>query len=134
VDIFLCYLIDILLVSGYTSSVVAGLWPSLVKSLVLLNTAGQVVPNYKQLAYRKPREKSAIAKGGAEVLLVYLRYLSNRLLKRCYPSRTARVDAWLRAEVMRPVSSDRKTIHFVDLLLESTSYFSAQLFRDNCAN
>ncbi len=53
VDIFLCYLIDILLVSGYTSSVVAGLWPSLVKSLVLLNTAGQVVPNYKQLAYRK---------------------------------------------------------------------------------
>ncbi len=52
-DIFLCNLIDILLVSGYTSSVVAGLWPSLVKSLVLLNTAGQVVPNYKQLVYRK---------------------------------------------------------------------------------
>ncbi|XP_024379192.1 uncharacterized protein [Physcomitrium patens] len=89
-------------IGGYTTCVVAGLWPSIVRSLVLLNSAGQVVPNYTSLQYRKPREKSLIAKRGAHVLLIYLRHLSNRLLKRCYPNRTARVDAWLQSEVMRP--------------------------------
>jgi pimeloyl-ACP methyl ester carboxylesterase len=89
-------------IGGYTTCVVAGLWPSLVRSLVLLNSAGQVVPNYTSLQYRKPREKSIIAKRGAQILLVYLRHLSNRLLQRCYPNRTTRVDAWLQSEVMRP--------------------------------
>lgn len=39
--------------SGFTTTVVAGLWPSLVTSLVLLNTAGKVVPDYKGLTYQK---------------------------------------------------------------------------------
>lgn len=39
--------------AGFTTTVVAGLWPSLVKSLVLLNTAGKVVPDYKNLTYNK---------------------------------------------------------------------------------
>jgi pimeloyl-ACP methyl ester carboxylesterase len=32
--------------TGYISSIVAGVWPSLAKSLVLINTAGTVVPSY----------------------------------------------------------------------------------------
>lgn len=39
--------------AGFTTTVVAGLWPSLVTSLVLLNTAGKVVPDYKGLTYQK---------------------------------------------------------------------------------
>lgn len=39
--------------AGYTTCVVAGLWPTLVKSLVLLNTAGQVTPDYTSLTYKK---------------------------------------------------------------------------------
>ncbi|KAG0610929.1 hypothetical protein M758_7G102300 [Ceratodon purpureus] len=89
-------------IGGYVTCVVAGLWPRIVRSLVLLNSAGQVIPNYTSLQYRKPREKSFIAKRGAHILLVYLRHLSNRLLKQCYPNRTTRVDVWLQSEVMRP--------------------------------
>lgn len=45
--------VTLLLDAGFTTTVVAGLWPSLVTSLVLLNTAGKVVPDYKALTYQK---------------------------------------------------------------------------------
>jgi pimeloyl-ACP methyl ester carboxylesterase len=40
-------------IGGYMTTVVAGLWPSLVTGLVLLNTAGRVIPDYKALTYNK---------------------------------------------------------------------------------
>ncbi|CAM6084786.1 unnamed protein product [Calypogeia fissa] len=88
-------------IGGYTSSVVAGLWPSLVNALVLLNSAGQVVPDYKSLKYNKPREKSPVAYLGSRLLLAYLQNLSNGMLTKCYPSNPSRADRWLQDEVMR---------------------------------
>jgi pimeloyl-ACP methyl ester carboxylesterase len=40
-------------IGGFTTTIVAGLWPSLVSSLILLNTAGKVIPDYKGLTYNK---------------------------------------------------------------------------------
>lgn len=34
---------------GYFAALVAGLWPSLVKSVVLINTAGSVIPGYSSV-------------------------------------------------------------------------------------
>lgn len=38
---------------GYFISIVGGLWPSLVKSIVLMNTAGDVIPGYSSLLFFK---------------------------------------------------------------------------------
>lgn len=40
-------------IGGFTTTIVSGLWPSLVSSLILLNTAGKVIPDYKGLTYNK---------------------------------------------------------------------------------
>lgn len=34
---------------GYFVALVAGLWPALVKSVVLINTAGSVIPGYSSV-------------------------------------------------------------------------------------
>ncbi|KAL2609295.1 hypothetical protein R1flu_027868 [Riccia fluitans] len=88
-------------IGGYTVSVIAGLWPALVKSLVLFNSAGRVIPDYNSLQYRKPKEKSYVAYAGARVLLTYLQNLSNGMLTKCYPTNPGRADEWLQTEVMR---------------------------------
>ncbi|BBN19275.1 hypothetical protein MPTK1_8g09280 [Marchantia polymorpha subsp. ruderalis] len=88
-------------IGGYTASVVAGLWPSLVQSLVLFNSAGRVVPDYQSLEYRKPKEKSYVAYIGSRLLLAYLQNLSNGMLTKCYPTNPGRADNWLQNEVMR---------------------------------
>jgi hypothetical protein len=44
--------------AGYMTTTVAGLWPSLVTGLVLLNTAGRVIPDYKALTYNKVSKSS----------------------------------------------------------------------------
>ncbi|CAM6095775.1 unnamed protein product [Calypogeia fissa] len=88
-------------IGGYTSSVVAGLWPSLVNAVVLLNSAGRVIPDYNSLKYNKPRDKSSVAYVGSRLLLAYLQNLSNGMLTKCYPSNPSRADIWLQDEVMR---------------------------------
>ncbi|XP_024370701.1 uncharacterized protein [Physcomitrium patens] len=88
-------------IGGFTTTVVAGLWPSLVSSLVLLNTAGKVIPDYKGLTYQKPGESSPIAKPLSKLLLFYLQSSSDKLLTRCYPKQPSRVDKWLLEEVKR---------------------------------
>ena len=42
--------------SGYICAIAAGLWPSLAKSLVLLNSAGSVVPNYSFVPLSEVRQ------------------------------------------------------------------------------
>ena len=36
---------------GYMVSMVSGIWPQIVKSLILLNTAGVIVPDYSSSSY-----------------------------------------------------------------------------------
>ncbi|KAG0628795.1 hypothetical protein M758_1G053600 [Ceratodon purpureus] len=88
-------------IGGFTTTIVSGLWPSLVSSLVLLNTAGKVIPDYKGLTYKKPRESSPIANPVSKLLLFYLQTSSDKLLTRCYPKQPSRVDKWLLNEVKR---------------------------------
>lgn len=40
-------------ISGYIVAIIARLWPSLVKSIVLINSAGSVIPEYSFLPYNK---------------------------------------------------------------------------------
>ena len=41
------------ILSGYFAAIVGGLWPSMTKSLILINTAGYVIPGYSSLLFCK---------------------------------------------------------------------------------
>ncbi|PWA40233.1 DNA photolyase, N-terminal [Artemisia annua] len=84
---------------GYFVSIVAGLWPDLVKSVVLLNSAGHYVPGYSSVPPSKERKTSGIAWLGARGLLFYLRLSLRNLVKRCYPTITERADEGLLNEM-----------------------------------
>ncbi|KAJ6849334.1 uncharacterized protein M6B38_270095 [Iris pallida] len=90
-------------IGGYFSASVAGLWPSLAKSLVLINTAGSVVPDYSRLPLVEARKTSGtgIAWLGSRLLLLYLRLRAGNILKNCYPNNTRRADDWLINEIVR---------------------------------
>lgn len=86
---------------GYVASFVAQASPSLVKSLVLSNPAGKVVPNYLSVAYLKPNPNSTVSLLGSRFLLFYLRIMAGRLLKKYYPTNPERADEWLVGEISR---------------------------------
>ncbi|XP_057849899.2 uncharacterized protein LOC131060609 isoform X1 [Cryptomeria japonica] len=86
---------------GYIASLVAQLCPSLVKSLVLSNPAGKVVPNYSSVTYLKPNPNSTVSQLGSRFLLFYLRIMAGRLLKKYYPTNPERADEWLLGEISR---------------------------------
>ncbi|KAK9724490.1 hypothetical protein RND81_05G076500 [Saponaria officinalis] len=88
-------------IGGYFISIVAGLWPSLVKSIVLINTAGECIPEFSSLLFSKERNISGAAWLGARALVQYLRFSIGSLLKNCYPTRTERADDWLINEMLR---------------------------------
>lgn len=88
-------------IGGYLVSIAAGLWPQIVSTLILLNTAGAVVPDYLSLRYLKPRGKSGVTWAAARLLLLYLRGISHRLMKNVYPVKPWRADDWLAGEVIR---------------------------------
>lgn len=88
-------------IGGYVVSVVAGLWPQIIRSLILLNTAGAVIPDYSSLKYLKPRTKSGVAQAGSQLILSYLRWIGAGLLKICYPVNPSRAEDWLVEEVIR---------------------------------
>ncbi|CAI9295742.1 unnamed protein product [Lactuca saligna] len=62
---------------GYFVSIVAGLWPALAKSVVLLNSAGHYIPEYSSVPPFKERKTSGIAWLGARGISGYLK-LSDR--------------------------------------------------------
>uniref|UniRef100_A0A0E0M3T3 Photolyase/cryptochrome alpha/beta domain-containing protein n=1 Tax=Oryza punctata TaxID=4537 RepID=A0A0E0M3T3_ORYPU len=62
-------------IGGYICAITAGLWPSLARSLILLNTAGSVVPSY-----------SFIPLSEARLLLLFLRSRAGGILKEYYPT------------------------------------------------
>ncbi|KAI3712569.1 hypothetical protein L1987_71128 [Smallanthus sonchifolius] len=86
---------------GYFVSIVAGLWPSLARSVVLLNSAGHYIPGYSSVPPFKERKSTGIAWFGARGLSFYLRLSFRNLVKRCYPTKTDRADEGLLNEMVR---------------------------------
>ncbi|XP_057798384.1 uncharacterized protein LOC131014423 isoform X2 [Salvia miltiorrhiza] len=91
-------------IGGYAVSLVAGLWPLLAKSIVLMNTAGSIISGYRPLGYSKDRQTSGAAWLGARLLLGYLRFNIRNILRSFYPTETGRADDWLINEMTRAVS------------------------------
>ncbi|CAL5323032.1 unnamed protein product [Camellia sinensis] len=71
---------------GYFVAIVAGLWPAVGKSVVLINTAGNVVPRYSSVPFSEERQTSGAAWLGARLLLLYLRSTIESIVKNCYPT------------------------------------------------
>ncbi|XP_022159837.1 uncharacterized protein LOC111026138 isoform X2 [Momordica charantia] len=88
-------------IGGYIVAIVSCLWPSLVKSIVLINSAGSVIPGYSFLPFNKERQVSVAARLGARLLLFYLRLKTKDIVRNCYPTRTERSDNWLISEMLR---------------------------------
>lgn len=88
-------------IGGYMVSMVAGLWPEIVKSLILLNTAGGIVPDFLSHTYEKPSRRNGITWAGSHLSLAYLRRAASQLLKRYYPVNPSRADEWLMGEILR---------------------------------
>ncbi|CAN6211475.1 unnamed protein product [Urochloa humidicola] len=88
-------------IGGYICAVAAGLWPSLAKSLVLLNSAGSIVPNYSFVPLSEGRRTSWLSRLQAQLLLLFLRSRVEGILKEYYPTRTERVDKPLVDQIIR---------------------------------
>nr|CAB3454046.1 unnamed protein product [Digitaria exilis] len=88
-------------IGGYICAIAAGLWPSLAKSLVLLNSAGSVVPNYSFVPLGKERRTSWLSRLQAQLLLLFLRSRVEGILKEYYPTRTNRVDKTIVDQMIR---------------------------------
>ncbi|XP_031265865.1 uncharacterized protein LOC116124296 isoform X2 [Pistacia vera] len=88
-------------IGGYFVAIVACLWHALVKSVVLINSAGDVVPEHSFTQFSSERQTSGPAWLGARLLLFYLRLNISNVVKQCYPTRTERVDDWLIGEMLR---------------------------------
>ncbi|KAJ3692767.1 hypothetical protein LUZ60_011862 [Juncus effusus] len=86
---------------GYIASIVAGVWPDLVRSLVLINTVGVIVPNYESIQINEEWRSSYFSKLRAELLLLFLRFNVGGILKSYYPTNKERVDAPLLNEITR---------------------------------
>uniref|UniRef100_A0A5B7B338 Photolyase/cryptochrome alpha/beta domain-containing protein n=1 Tax=Davidia involucrata TaxID=16924 RepID=A0A5B7B338_DAVIN len=86
---------------GYFVAIVAGLWPALAKSVVLINSAGNVVPGYSSAPFSKERGTSGVARVGATLLLLYLRLRIRNIVKNCYPTKPERADNQLINEMIR---------------------------------
>lgn len=86
---------------GYIVSIVAGLWPDVAKSVVLINSAGNVVPQYSSLPFSKERRTSSAAWLGARALLLYLRLRIKNTVKNCYPTKVERADDRIINEMIR---------------------------------
>lgn len=88
-------------IGGYFVAAAAAFWPFLAKSLILVNTAGSVGPNYLRMPLMEPRAPSGFAWIGSRLLLLYLRLRAADILKKCYPTNPERVDDWLVCEILR---------------------------------
>jgi pimeloyl-ACP methyl ester carboxylesterase len=81
----------------------AGLYPSLVTALVLVNSAGPLTPGYDPQAPPKPRgvPPALVVNAITAALLFYLERSVPATLRRCYPTNPDNADAWLAAEIFR---------------------------------
>ncbi|KAI3858173.1 hypothetical protein MKX03_022492 [Papaver bracteatum] len=88
-------------IGAYFAAIVAGLWPALVKSVVLMNTAGSIVPSYSLVPLAEERQTSGVSWLGSRVLSFYLKLSVGSIVKNCYPSNKDRADDWLINEMLR---------------------------------
>ncbi|XP_006660885.1 uncharacterized protein LOC102721765 isoform X2 [Oryza brachyantha] len=88
-------------IGGYICAITAALWPSLSSSLILLNTAGSVVPSYSFIPLSEEGRSSWLSRLQARLLLLFLRSRAGGILKEYYPTRTERVDKTLVDEIIR---------------------------------
>nr|DAD18606.1 TPA_asm: hypothetical protein HUJ06_020069 [Nelumbo nucifera] len=114
-------------IGGYFVSIVAALWPALVRSTVLINSAGSVIPGYSSIPVMEERRTSEAAWLGSQLLLLYLRWRVGDILKNCYPTNTERADDFLIEELTRAVSSLVAAILHFSSCLPILLHLSAQL-------
>ncbi|KAE8662095.1 hypothetical protein F3Y22_tig00113719pilonHSYRG00031 [Hibiscus syriacus] len=100
-------------IGGYFVSIVAGLWPALVKSVILINSAGNVIPGFSSRRISNERQTLAAAGLVAQLLLFYLRLNIRNTVKSFYPTKTDRADNWLINEMLR-ASNDPGVIVVVE--------------------
>lgn len=88
-------------IGGYIVAIVACFWHALVKSVVLINSAGNVIPGYSSVPFTSERKTSGVSWLGARLLLFYLRLRLQDIVKNCYPSKPEQADDWLTNEMLR---------------------------------
>lgn len=90
-------------IGGYLVAIVASIWSVLIKSIVLINSAGNVIPSYSYIPLSgiQDRQTSGASWLGSRILLFYLRLRTQEILKKCYPTRVERVDGLLINEILR---------------------------------
>ncbi|XP_030935151.1 uncharacterized protein LOC115960407 [Quercus lobata] len=88
-------------IGGYIVAIAACLWHALVKSVVLINSAGNVIPGYSFVPFTKERQTSGASWLGARLLLFFLRLRLKDIMKSYYPTKPERVDDWLVNEMLR---------------------------------
>lgn len=88
-------------IGAYFAAIVAGLWPALVRSVVLMNTAGSIVPSYSSVPLAEERQTSGVSWLGSRILSFYLKMSVGSIVKNCYPSNKGRADDWLINEMLR---------------------------------
>ncbi|OMO98081.1 hypothetical protein COLO4_14152 [Corchorus olitorius] len=71
---------------GYFVAIVSSIWPTLVKSVILINSAGNVIPGYSSQRISNERRTSGAARLGAQLLLFYLRLNIRNIVKNFYPT------------------------------------------------
>lgn len=109
-------------IGGYFAAIVAGLWPALAKSIVLINTAGSVILGNPPVLVSEVRQISKAAWLGSRLLLLYLRIKVGDIVRNCYPSNRERADDWLINEMLR-ASHDPGVV----LVLESIFSFNLSI-------
>ncbi|KAJ1384600.1 Alpha/Beta hydrolase fold, partial [Sesbania bispinosa] len=88
-------------IGGYFVAIVARIWSVLIKSVVLINSAGNVIPRYTFIPLSNDRQTSGASWLGSRILLFYLRLRIQEIVKKCYPTRVERADEWLINEMLR---------------------------------
>ncbi|KAF3433124.1 hypothetical protein FNV43_RR24226 [Rhamnella rubrinervis] len=88
-------------IGGYFVSILACFWPSLARSVVLINSSGNIVPGSSFVPSIKDRQTSGAAWLGSRLLVFYLRSRIKDIVKNCYPTKTERADDWLIYEMLR---------------------------------
>ncbi|OMO85847.1 hypothetical protein CCACVL1_09967 [Corchorus capsularis] len=88
-------------IGGYFVAIVSSIWPTLVKSVILINSAGNVIRGYSSQLISNERRTSGAARLGAQLLLFYLRLNIRNIVKNFYPTKTKRADDWLINEMLR---------------------------------
>ncbi|CAM8937448.1 unnamed protein product [Rhodiola kirilowii] len=86
---------------GYVCAIVAGLWPTLVNSVALINSVGTVIPEFSSVTFLKDRRISGPAWFAARVLLPFLRLSLKNIVADCYPVKKERADDRLITEMTR---------------------------------